>query len=160
MRKKLTKSNVKSHTIRKGDKVLLLQKGTKTQSRYDPHSYWVSDVRGTQITATREHKIRIRDDKMFKRVTTKQQRQYKDARHPLKRYAKFTWEGNDTDTLDAAVSQPLHEPIIAAQPAEPQQRRQHQYPNRHLDPNIDINLQQKRIRQPPQRYDAQTGEWQ
>ena len=63
-------------------------------------------------------------------------------------------KGNDTDTLDAAVSQPLHEPIIAAQPAEPQQRRQHQYPNRHLDPNIDINLQQKRIRQPPQRYDA------
>ena len=57
------KTNVKSHNIRKGHNVLLLQKGTKTQSRYDPHPYRVSDVIGTQNTG---HKIRTRDAKMFK----------------------------------------------------------------------------------------------
>ena len=57
------KTNVYSHNIRKGHNVLLLQKGIKTQSRYDPHPYRVSGVIGTQNTG---HKIRTRDAKMFK----------------------------------------------------------------------------------------------
>ena len=57
------KSNVRPHNITTGDQVLLLQKPTKSNSRYDPDPYTVTDVHGTQITATRNGKVRKRDSK-------------------------------------------------------------------------------------------------
>ena len=63
------KSNVRPHNITTGDQVLLLQKPTKSHSRYDPDPYTVTDVHSTQITATRNGKVRKRDSKKFKKVT-------------------------------------------------------------------------------------------
>ena len=65
------KSNVRPHSITTGDQVLLLQKPTKSHSRYDPDPYTVTDVHGTQITATRNRKVRKLDSKKFKKVTIK-----------------------------------------------------------------------------------------
>ena len=65
------KSNVRPHNITTSDQVLLLQKPTKSHSRYDQDPYTVTDVHGTQITATRNGKVRKRDSKKFKKVTIK-----------------------------------------------------------------------------------------
>ena len=47
-----SKINVKHHIIQVNDKVLLLQRQSKTKSRYDPAPFKVVKVQGTQITAT------------------------------------------------------------------------------------------------------------
>ena len=65
------KSNVHPHNMTTGDQVLLLQKRTKSHSRYDPDPYTVTDVHGTQIMATRNGKVRKQDSKNFKKVAIK-----------------------------------------------------------------------------------------
>ena len=52
------KANVKSHNIKVGDSVLLLQKQSKTKPRYDPQPYTVTDAQGTQVIAARGTTIR------------------------------------------------------------------------------------------------------
>jgi hypothetical protein len=54
-------ANTKPHNIKVGDQVLLLQKQSKSNPRYDPKPYKVTNIRGTQITATRGATIRKRD---------------------------------------------------------------------------------------------------
>ena len=55
------KSNVRPHNITTGGLVLLLQKPTKSHSSYDPDPYTVTDMYGTQITATKNGKVRKQD---------------------------------------------------------------------------------------------------
>ena len=55
------KTSTKPHNIKMGDQVLLLQKQSKSQPRYDPEPYKVIAIKGTQITAARGLKIRKRD---------------------------------------------------------------------------------------------------
>ena len=65
------KRNVRPHNIGVGDKVLLLQKKTKSTPQYDPWPYKVEKVMGSQIRATRsDGKVRVRDAQKFKKYET------------------------------------------------------------------------------------------
>ena len=187
------KSNVKPHNILIGDKVLLLQKESKTQSRYDPHPYQVTAIKGSQIAAQRDGKVRLRDAKMFKKVCANQPQPYFNQRYPLDRHREdpshFSWAGRPTVPAPLIAAQPTtpvaiqpvaqHTPRtvplatklnltqMAEQDASPpsgprqMQGKQYHYPNRHLDPNIDVTLLPgDRKRHPPRVYDAKTGSWQ
>jgi hypothetical protein len=74
---------VRPHDIKVGDAVLLKQRQTKTASRYDPDPFRVTEVKGTQITATREHQVRIRDAQKFKKVTFAEPKSYQRQREPF-----------------------------------------------------------------------------
>ena len=77
------KKTVQPHNIEVGDTVLLKRKQTKTTSRYDPSPFRVTDVKGTQITAAREHQVRTRDAQRFKKVTIAKPKSYQYQRQPL-----------------------------------------------------------------------------
>ena len=78
-----SQANVKHHSIQVNDKVLLLQRQSKTKSRYDPVPYKVIKVQGTQITATRGNQVRQRDAKKFKKVYTFPPTNYRRGRCPI-----------------------------------------------------------------------------
>ena len=106
------KANVRPHDIQLGDRVLLLQKGSKTHSRYDPEPYRVTAVQGSQITAVRGDKIRLRDAKMFKKVVVKDPRTYHNVRYPLNlgTEADFTYDPSANDMARAAGAGPTPPP--------------------------------------------------
>ena len=81
--------NVKHHKIRVGDNVLLLQQADKTKPKYDPRSYKVKKVIGTQISAERDDKIVIRDAQRFKKVNIKKPYNYKAERARLDEQADW-----------------------------------------------------------------------
>ena len=161
------KANVKPHEIRVGDKVLLIQKESKTQSRYDPDPYTVTEVRGHQITAVRGNKTRLRDAKLFKKVSAEPARNYHEARYPLQLHGnrdEFTWDiAGGVPAPQPVANAPIRQPEnqnVGVGAHQQQQRRQHRYPNQHLEPNIDVTLQPgARRRQPPRAYDATKGTW-
>ena len=168
------KSNVKPHNIQVGDQVLLRQRQSKTHSVYDPEPYRVTEVHGTQITATQGTKIRVRDAKLFKKVELQQTTNYQKARQPFtvhEQDEEFDFTTGQTQPLADPVAPPAIPPhreeggagLAANMPihqAARAQQRQYQYPNRHLDPNIDPNMHREaRRRIPPKQYDANTGQW-
>ena len=61
------KPYVKPHNIKVGDMVLLSQKKTKKDPPYDFDPYMVTDVKGHQISATREDRSITRDAQKWKR---------------------------------------------------------------------------------------------
>ena len=61
------KPYVKLHNIKVGDMVLLSQKKTKKDPPYDFDPYMVTDVKGHQISATREDRSITRDAQKWKR---------------------------------------------------------------------------------------------
>ena len=180
------KTNVKPHNIQVGDKVLLLQKQSKTKSRYDPEPFEVIQTQGTQITARRGDTIRKRDSQKFKKIDCKPGKNYKDIRYPLNLQkgagidfdfdhngANLEREQAQDDAYDNRYP-PLAGPIHGEQYGEPPRHHVHmqagplqgqranayEYPNHHLDPHIDITLQRhQRNRQPTKQYDANTGTW-
>ena len=77
------KRNVCHHNIDLGDKVLLLQKKTKSQPQYNPTPYQVTKVRGTQITAARGDEIKTRDAQKFKKVQLQANNNYGELRNTL-----------------------------------------------------------------------------
>ena len=77
------RKNVRTHNIRTGDAVLLQRRTTKTDSRYDPAPYKVTQQMGTQITATRGQTTLTRDSQKFKRITQPQRPNYRRQRFPL-----------------------------------------------------------------------------
>ena len=166
------KANVRPHHIRVGDKVLLLQKESKTKSRYEPDPYQVTVVQGTQITAVRGNKIRRRDAKKFKKIDIREQRNYRDAREPLDLHrgdqADFSITDSDSEeTAGATAAALVHQPRgqrPETHMANPVQRRpearHHRYPNGVLDPHVDITLNRgQRNRGQRQVYNASTGGW-
>jgi hypothetical protein len=186
-RYKDAKSNVRPHNIRVGDEVLILQPVTKTQSRYDPDPYRVTRVRGSQITANRGNKVRTRDAKKFKKVTTVPPANYREQRNPLILHPASSDFGFDfgapgVHNQAARNHQALVATGTAAEPptrngnvrnpaaqnrqdqAEPVVKpkatpRKYNYPNSHLDPNIDVNMTRgSRNRRQPQRFDAASGQ--
>ena len=82
-RYKDSKKTVRPHSIEVGDAVLLKRKQTKTTSRYDPDPFHVTEVKGTQITASREHQVRTRDAQRFKKVAIADPVSYQRQRQPL-----------------------------------------------------------------------------
>ena len=117
------KSNVKPHDIQPGDLVLLLQKDSKKQSRYDPQPYTVTQVQGSQITAQRGNKIRLRDAQMFKKVMPHATTNYHDMRYPLNLHthetSDFSW---DKRSISGTTTLP-HAP-----PAQPNRTDRAQHP--------------------------------
>ena len=103
------KANVKPHDIKVGDQVLLLQKGSKTQSIYDPLPYRVTMVEGCQITAARGDKIRLRDAQRFKKVVPRNPPNYRDTRYPLAQTVDTDF-GFDHPLGNAAVPTPPPSP--------------------------------------------------
>ena len=69
--------NVKPHTIKKGDQVLMRQNMTKTQSRYDPRPFKVDEVHGSQITVSRDGSKKTRDAQKLKKVNKSTENCYK-----------------------------------------------------------------------------------
>ena len=65
-------ANVRPHNISIGDRVLMRQKSTKKNPPHDPDPYTVTDVQGTQITASRHGRVKTRDSQRFKKVPATQ----------------------------------------------------------------------------------------
>ena len=86
------KKTTKPHGITISDTVLLQRQTTKTQSRYDPEPYHVTKVKGSQITAVRDGKTRVRDAQKFKRVRIASPKRYERIREPFTQH-----EASDTD---------------------------------------------------------------
>ena len=63
-----SRSNVKPHSIKEGDSVILKRKSSKANSPYDPEPFDVTNVRGTQITAERGQEVKTRDAQRWKKV--------------------------------------------------------------------------------------------
>ena len=161
------KSNVRPHNIQSGDQVLLLQRQTKSQSRYDPNPYTVTDVQGTQITAIRKDKIRKRDAKKFKKVKLKAPHNYAATRHPRILYHhededyEYNLEASQTNPNNhLATPNPTYPiPHSITQPAPerltittvPGAHKVYHYPNKHLIVDTTLN-RQNRVRHQPQRY--------
>ena len=169
---------MKPHDIQVGDQVLLLQKQSKTQSRYDPQPYRVVEVQGTQITAVRGDKIRKRDSKLFKKILPGVPTNYKNIRQPLDlhgdnqdlHYGEQDLrppQGPAGYTPPPSPPREAEERVVVAPGNMPQRapaggrgQRQYEYPNRHLDPNIDLNMpREARQRAPAKAYDASSGSW-
>jgi len=55
------KKKALARSIHPGDKVLIKQQSTTTKPPYDPKPYVVTKVKGTQITAVRGEKVRVRN---------------------------------------------------------------------------------------------------
>ena len=158
--------NVKPHTIKKGDQVLMRQNMTKTQSRYDPRPFKVDEVHGSQITVSRDGSKKTRDAQKLKKVKKSTENCYIQQRCPRVLYADNDIDysvstnvtsNNNTQTLIEAT-QVNNQAQTNGRPATTIQRRQSRtgdYPNGHLDPNIDINLpRSQRSRQKPEIYQA------
>ena len=121
------KANVHPHNIHVGDHVLILQRQSKTHSRYDPEPYRVTEIWGSQIKAVRGDKVRLRDAKMFKKVVIQDPRAYHHTRYPLDlgEGAPFTYNG-DEDLGLAAGAVPTPPP--SPQPGVPLQGPRHPAP--------------------------------
>ena len=162
------KANVRPHNIEEGDKVLLLQKASKTKSIYDPKPYEVTEVHGTQITAQRGSETKRRDAQKFKKVDTSVQNNYRRMREPLIVHT------GEPDMIECGAPDQHAERVLAHgnNAAEPvpvhanrgrtaeRARPRYRYPNGLLDPNVDVTLNRgQRKREPKRRYDAETGQW-
>ena len=158
------KRYVKPHNINVGDRVLLLQKETKLNSRYDPVPYKVTVVQGTQITAVQGEKTRRRDAKHFKKIPART----KETRIVPDQGEEFEFEYTQPDLQEGPGTptnqqqeQPQTETLQTPQTERLQTHpliprpRQHEYPNGHLEPNIDTNLPRgQRRRLKTDRYSA------
>ena len=121
------KANVHPHNIHVGDHVLILQRQSKTHSRYDPEPYRVTEIWGSQIKAVRGDKVRLRDAKMFKKVVIQDPRAYHHTRYPLGlgEGAPFTYNGDENLGLAAGA---VPTPPPSPPPGVPLQGPQHPAP--------------------------------
>ena len=177
------KANVRPHNIQVGDKVLLLQKVTKTKSVYDPEPFEVIEVHGTQIKAERGRETKVRDAQKFKKVDRMAQRNYRRMREPLvvhtgepdiidsgEQLTQATHQAAQQGELiqNGGNNQPDAEFVHMPDAAEgdiniarrPRTKKRYNYPNGQLDPNIDVTLNRaERRRDGKKIYDAATGKW-
>ena len=148
------KRTVQKHQMQLGDTVLLLQKQTKSQPRYDPEPYTIINIQGTQTTAKREDKVRTRDAQKFKKVELQNPKDYNSQREPLDQHKADEEFSHDipTSITPSILPEPNREQhaaqnTVTMQPTDEQavyptqSQRQYSYPNQHLDPNIDIRLE-------------------
>ena len=59
------RTRAQERTVKPGDEVLVQQKKTTIQPPFDPKPYKVTDVKGSQVTASRGNKTRIRNMSKF-----------------------------------------------------------------------------------------------
>ena len=98
-----SKAYVKPHQINVGDQVLLKQKSTKSTPPYDPAPYTVTEVRGHQITANREHQRKTRDAQKWKNIKIRQPTNYKRIREEQ---ARRELHHHHEDPLDIGIPRP------------------------------------------------------
>ena len=104
------KSYIKPHNINIGDRVLLSQKKSKLNPPYDPSPYLVTEIRGHQVTAQRDHAVKTRDAQKWKKISTKPPVNY-DRKRQIQAELKCHQDDillDFTATPTAAVN---HEPI-------------------------------------------------
>ena len=121
------RKNVRTHNIRTGDAVLLQRRTTKSDSRYDPDPYKVTQQMGTQITVTRGQTTLTRDSQKFKRISRPQRPNYRRQRFLLALHSdsEEPWLGPDfrqptpspTNT-DAAAPATARSTAAVRQPSE------------------------------------------
>ena len=104
---------MKPHNIQEGDKVLLGRKQSKLDSPYDPLPYTVTQVHGTQIVARRGDQQKTRDSQYWKKVDTRQRKDFTAIRERgFRRKDDYL-----PDIGPAAAAQPPGEPeTITADP--------------------------------------------
>ena len=66
-----SKSYVRHHNLRVGEKALLKQNTTKSKPPYDPNAFTITDVNGHQITAKRGANTKTRDAQRWKGIKSK-----------------------------------------------------------------------------------------
>lgn len=146
---------VRPHKISVGDDVLAQQKKTKTTSRYDPNPFKVTEVKGTQIKATRDGVTKTRDAQKFKKIKITNPKMYERQRQPFivhpaeDNYFSFMPKtpGPSMATNDESI--PDQNVATTSTP----NIRTSRYPNGHLEPNVSTSLERnQRSRGPPQRY--------
>lgn len=102
------KSYVKHHKITKGNQVLFKQKSSKHVPPYDPRPYTVTDVRGHQITASREHQTKTRDAKKWKKIEVVEPTDYRSMRQQqAERELALHYEDDSMD-IGTAAHQTTH----------------------------------------------------
>ena len=107
--------NVKPHSIKEGDLVLLKRKSTKRDSPYDPDPFLVTSVWGTQIQGERQGKKKTRDAQRWKKLQVDnrpRRRPPKDRAHDADVGA-----GEPRDVLPARAEMP-HQEEEDDQPAQ------------------------------------------
>ena len=75
------RKTAREKNIQIGDKVLIAQRKTTTKPPYDPKAYEVVDIKGTQITASRGSKTRVRNMAKVKVLKERPKRLQCSAKH-------------------------------------------------------------------------------
>ena len=123
--------------VKPEDEVMVQQKKTSIQPPFDPKPYKVTEVKGSQVTATRGNKTRIRNMSKLKVV--------KERPDKLKVSAKYMASGTDSedDYFDFKITEKeapkqlvKKEQEEGGQQLEEQERR---YPQRERKPNKNKN---------------------
>ena len=143
---------MRPHNIEVGDQVLLLQKTTKSKPRYDPDPYTVTKVLGSQITATRGEKIRVRDSKKFKKVSLRPAKNYQSQRQHVTAEEEAEFDllnpiGTPAPTAAAATNTQA----AAANTNQAAPNINNRYPNGYLIADPTLN-RRGRQRQQPDRF--------
>ena len=146
-------NNVKEHSIKDGDKVLLLNRKKKGPFWYDPEPYTVTKIQGHQITAKRGNQVLKRDAKNFKTIKQKQ--------YPIKKN-KEQLQKNRNDEVD--MLQYEHQ-AQAEPPREYQQNEQEEIEPQQRQPATQTSeaawVRRSTRRQIPTiNYNAAKGKWQ
>ena len=71
------KSNVRAHTIKVGDELMLEQKSTKSKTPFDPDTFQAVAVHGSQITGRRGVELKTRDSQKWKTVNLENQKVFR-----------------------------------------------------------------------------------
>jgi transposase InsO family protein len=133
-----SKRRAQERTVKPGDEVLVQQKKTSIQPPFDPKPYKVTEVNGSQVTATRGNKTRIRNMSKLKVV--------KERPDKLKVSAKYM--ASDTDSDDDYIDLKLPEQEAPKQLVNQEQKEggqqleeqeERRYPQRERRPNKNKN---------------------
>ena len=135
-KQKMYKDNkpyVKPHRIHEGDQLLLSQIKTKLKPPYNPKPYTATNVRGHQITATRDNKIITRDAQKWKRITPSTPLNYSQI-NMKENQAIYAKENTSAEPLGYHVNDINHATRRQQQHQDPYREPNNEDVNNQLDP--------------------------
>ena len=135
--------SVRPHNIEVGDAVLIGRKQTKSKSRYDPDPFRVTEVRGTQITATRGHTERTRDAQKFKKIQVANPKTYERQREP---FIVHPAKGTSFRLIPMLATEDTHD---RSEETANEQSQRNLRPRRQTAAVVDAGQQQSAEQQPP-----------
>ena len=101
------KKRAKDKEYKLGDKVLISQKKTTINPPFDPKPFQVTKVKGTQVTAERGNKVRVRNQGKMKVIPER-------PKHLMQKRKVATFEDTTDDDDDYITLQPtIQEPVHA-----------------------------------------------